>query len=135
MRVVLDSNVLLVSIPRSSVYRPIFDALLQKRFGLVISTEILAEYEELIEQKANGIVAANIAEMLINLENVHLQEIYFKWNLIENDPDDNKFADVAIASGADYPVTEDRHFAFLRSLDFPKVTVIEAMEFMKILQV
>jgi putative PIN family toxin of toxin-antitoxin system len=134
MQVVLDSNVLLVSIPRSSVYRPIFDALLQKRFGLVISTEILAEYEELIEQKANGIVAANIAEMLINLENVHFQEIYFKWNLIEKDPDDDKFADVTIASGADYLVTEDRHFNVLRTLDFPKVTVIGAGEFLQIIQ-
>jgi predicted nucleic acid-binding protein len=102
---------------------------------MVISTEILAEYEELIEQKANGIVAANISELLINLENVHFQEIYFKWNLIENDPGDNKFADVTIASGADYLVKEDRQFNLLRSMEFPKITVIGAMEFLKILKV
>jgi len=72
--------------------------------------------------------------MLINLENVYFQEIYFKWNLIEKDPDDNKFADVTIASGADYLVTEDRHFNVLRTLDFPKVTVIGAGEFLQIIQ-
>jgi len=96
MRVVLDSNILLVSIPKKSVYRPIFDAMLQKKFEIVVSTEILEEYEELIQRKANQVVASNIVEMLINLENVFFQDIYFKWNLIAEDPDDNKFADISM---------------------------------------
>ncbi len=44
MRVVLDTNVLLVSIGRQSPFRPIFDALLQQRLTLVVSTRILLEY-------------------------------------------------------------------------------------------
>ncbi len=35
MRVVLDTNVLLVSIAPNSVFRPIFDALLAKKYTLV----------------------------------------------------------------------------------------------------
>jgi len=65
----------------------------------VVSTEILAAYEELIQRKANQVVESNIIEMLINLENVFFQDIYFRWNLIAKDPDDNKFADISIASG------------------------------------
>lgn len=53
MRVVLDTNVLLVSIALRSVYRPIFDALLAKKYVLVVSNDILAEYEEIISQRAN----------------------------------------------------------------------------------
>ncbi|WP_394334326.1 hypothetical protein [Spirosoma aerolatum] len=30
--------------------------------------------------------------------------------MIENDPDDNKFADIAFASGADYLVSNDSDF-------------------------
>lgn len=48
MRVVLDTNVLLVSIAPTSIYRPIFDALLAKKYTLAISNDILAEYEEII---------------------------------------------------------------------------------------
>ena len=124
MRIVLESNVLLVSIPKKSVYRPIFDAILQKKIEVVVSTKILAEYEELIQRKANQVVASNVIEMLINLENVFFQDIYFRWNLIVEDPDDNKFADITVASGADYLVSEDRHFNPWLSIDFPKVPVI-----------
>ena len=47
MRVVLDTNVLLVAIAPTSIYRPIFDALLAKKYTLVLSNDILAEYEEI----------------------------------------------------------------------------------------
>jgi uncharacterized protein len=53
MRVVLDTNVLLVAIAPISIYRPIFDALLAKKYTLVLSNDILAEYEEIFSQKAN----------------------------------------------------------------------------------
>jgi putative PIN family toxin of toxin-antitoxin system len=133
MRVVLDSNVLLVSIARKSPYRPIFDALLSSKFELAVSTEILSEYGELIEQKANAEVSQHILEMLIHLNNVHLHDVYFKWNLISQDPDDNKFVDVSISSGAEYLVTEDRHFGFLTTIPFPKVPVIGIADFLKII--
>ena len=60
MRVVLDTNSLLASISKNSKYRPIFDGLLQGKFTLLITNEILTEYTEIIERKASPIVAANI---------------------------------------------------------------------------
>jgi predicted nucleic acid-binding protein len=59
MRVVLDTNIMLVSIPRMSRYREFFDALIQGKFTLIISNEILTEYEEIIARKANDVVALN----------------------------------------------------------------------------
>ena len=44
MRVVLDTNVLLISIPSNSKYRPIFDSLINGDFELAISNEIINEY-------------------------------------------------------------------------------------------
>ena len=64
MHVVLDTNVLLVSIAPSSIYRPIFDALLAKKYTLVISNEILAEYEEIFSQRANPKVANLVLESI-----------------------------------------------------------------------
>jgi len=134
MRIVLDTNILLVSIPRLSKYRPIFDRLLDKTFSLILSNEILTEYEEVISQKANPIVAANIVKMLVSLRNVEKTEIFYRWELIEADSDDNKFVDCAIAGNADFLVTNDKHFGVLKRVDFPEVTVIDIETFLEIIQ-
>lgn len=52
LRVVLDTNVLLVSIARKSKYRLIFDSLLEGQFQAVISNEILTEYVDIISIEA-----------------------------------------------------------------------------------
>ena len=64
MRVVIDTNVLLVSLAKHSKYRPIFDGILHKKYRLLISNEILTEYEEVITNKTSPIVAHNVIEML-----------------------------------------------------------------------
>lgn len=46
MKVVLDTNVLLVALASRSVYHPIYQVLLDKSYDLFVTNEILAEYEE-----------------------------------------------------------------------------------------
>ena len=38
----------------------------------------------------------------------------FRFHLITGDADDDKFADCAIAAGADFIITEDHHFEAMR---------------------
>ncbi|GAC1306339.1 MAG: hypothetical protein NVSMB24_16530 [Mucilaginibacter sp.] len=133
MNVVLDTNALLVSIPSKSLYRPIFDALLDGKFNLVLSNEILSEYIEVIERKANAEVSNNVAEMLLNLDNLNKVEVYFEWKLIDKDADDNKYVDAAIVGVADFIVSNDQHFNILKSVEFPKVNVISIDEFLNLL--
>jgi len=123
----------LVSIPKKSIYRPILDALIDGKFNLVLSNDILSEYVEIIERKANAVVANNIAEMLLNLNNLHKVEVYFEWKLINQDPDDNKYSDAAIVGAADFIVSNDQHFKILKSIDFPKVNVIGIEEFQSLI--
>ncbi len=134
LRVVLDTNTLLVSIARKSKYRPIFTSLLEGHFQAIITNEILSEYVEIIERKANAIVAHNIAESIANLPNVEKIEISYKWNLITTDPDDNKFVDCAIAGRVKYVVTDDKHFNVLKDIPFPNVDVISIDEFLEEIQ-
>ena len=133
MIAVLDINALLVSIPRKSIYRPILDALIEGEFQLVLSNDILSEYIEVIERKANFIVANNIAEMLLSLDNLMKVDVYFEWNLIDKDPDDNKYVDAAVVGAADFIVSNDQHFKILKSIDFPKLSLISIEEFLKLL--
>lgn len=52
---------------------------------------------------------------------------------IVNDPDDDKFMDLAVAGNADFLVTNDRHFNVLAQTTFPLVNAIKAEAFLGIL--
>jgi putative PIN family toxin of toxin-antitoxin system len=129
LAVVIDTNVLLVALPSRSPYRLIFDKLLAGAYELLISNEILAEYEEQLAERYDQQVVQDLLAILLVLPNVRAVTPYFRWNLIVNDPDDNKFVDAAISGNADYLVTNDRHFQVLNTLDFPKVTLCRAGDF------
>jgi putative PIN family toxin of toxin-antitoxin system len=134
MRVVLDTNILLVSIPRNSDYRIIFDSFLSKKYTILISNEILSEYAEIIAKKTNSVVANNIIEMLLTAKNVTKIDPYFNWKLIIEDKDDNKFVDCAVAGNADFIVTNDKHFNCLKEIDFPPILVKNITEFSDLLK-
>ena len=131
MKVVLDTNVLLTSLRKTSKYRPIFDGLITGKFELIMSHDILQEYVEIIEQKTNPIISKNVSELLINLKNVKKIEIYFRWLLITADPDDNKFVDCAIAGDVKFVVSNDKHFKILKQINFPSVEVITSDQFLE----
>jgi rRNA-processing protein FCF1 len=57
LKIVLDTNVLLVSISLKSKYRPIFDAFLSEEYELCVTTDILMEYEEIISSHMGKKVA------------------------------------------------------------------------------
>jgi putative PIN family toxin of toxin-antitoxin system len=126
-------NIVLVSIAKKSPYRVIFDSLLSNKFDLIISNDILSEYMEIIAQKTNVMVATNISEILLALGNVQKQDVFYKWNLIEADKDDNKFVDCAIAGNADYLVSNDKHFNCLKNIEFPKLSLLNIEGFMDLL--
>jgi rRNA-processing protein FCF1 len=64
VRVVIDTNILLVSLKRSSENRPIFQGLLDSKYYLVITNEILSEYLEIISKKTNREIANNLGDLL-----------------------------------------------------------------------
>jgi len=129
LKVVLDTNVLLVSISSKSKYHWIYDKLVADEYDLFITNEILMEYEEIISQKYNSSVARSIIKSLLILPNVYKISIYFNWNLIEKDTDDNKFVDCVINSNSHLLVTNDRHFQVLKNIDFPKIEVTSINDF------
>lgn len=133
MKVVLDTNVLLVSISRRSRHYPIFKAFEEKKYELLVTTDILLEYEEIISEEMSYSIAHNTVMGIREAKNVINIQKYFFWDLITVDPDDNKFVDCAIAGGADFIVSDDNHFRILKKIDFPKVKVLTANKFLIIL--
>ena len=132
-RIVLDTNCLIAILSRRGNYYPVWQGLHQGKYILCVSNEILEEYEEILSQKTNAVIASNVIQVLINSPFVEFINTYFHFHLIEQDKDDNKFVDCAIAANAQYIVSEDAHFKQLKNIPFPTVSVIRLGEFMRLL--
>ena len=70
----------------------------------------------------------------MELDNVYQSSIFFKYILITQDLDDNKFVDCAFSSNCDYLVTNDKHFNILKNINFPQINVISFEEFSVIMK-
>jgi uncharacterized protein len=134
MKVVIDTNILLVSVSERSRYHLIFKSFLESRYSLCLTTEILIEYGEILEVHLSKNLVGHTFELIENSTNVELITRYFTFDLIKADPDDNKFVDCAIAANADFIVTNDGHFNVLKTIPFPQVKTITIDEFMDILK-
>lgn len=133
MRVVIDTNVLLVVLPSQSKYHRILQKLKDGEVILIVSYDILLEYEWLLKIRYKIPSVDEEIQDIVHSPFTELVTIFYNWQLINADPDDNKFVDCAIASQADYIVTNDKHFDILSQISFPKVDVITIQQFETIL--
>lgn len=134
MRIVLDTNCLLASLSKRGAYFNVWRGLQEGKYTLCVSNEVLEEYEEIIAQRTNSTIASNVIQTLLNAPSVELIDTFFRFNLIKDDPDDNKFVDCAIAGNATFIVSNDTHFNILREIDFPKLILKSLQEFSATLQ-
>ena len=135
MRVVIDTNVLLAALPRVSMYRPIINSVASGGIELVVSTAILLEYQEILSNKTNEIIANNFLEFLLKMPGVIRVGTPFTCGVIEVDPDNNKFVDAGFIGGADYIVTYDKHFDIVSKRLFPHIDIINPDDFLTLLAI
>lgn len=133
MRVVIDTNVLLVIVPDYSPFATVYEAFKEKKITILLSSEIMLEYEEQLKLRYGRESVDEELNEIIKTDNTELITTDFSWNLITADPDDNKFVDCAIAANADYIITNDAHFNVLKNITFPKVNTLTLQEFISLL--
>lgn len=129
--VVIDTNCLLRMIPLRSRFRSVWESFLNEEYIICVSNDILSEYYEILTQKVNRTFAVRIVNALLKSNNIEFCDPHFHFELIVQDPDDNKFVDCAIVASADYIVSEDNHFNVLKDVAFPKVNVITLDQFQR----
>ena len=134
LNIVLDTNVLLVSVSERSPYHWVYRSLIEGRYRLCITTAIAYEYESIVTKHMSVRVAEYVLEFMEIAPNVSWIDRYYRWRLIKADPDDDKFVDCAVAGRVDFLVTEDKHFNVLREVSFPKINIIGVEEFRKYLE-
>ena len=129
MRIVLDTNSLIIALSSKNKYGVVWKAFLEGRYTLCVSNEILEEYVEVIGRNLSPTLADMVAYAILLHKNVERIDPHFRFGLITADADDNKFVDCAIIANADYIVSEDSHFNVLKSIPFPRVEVKRLREF------
>ena len=128
VRLVIDTNVFLVSLAPNFRLHWIFEYLIEGRFELCITTEILNEYQEIISSRYGIDKTNSTLEFLLLLPNVFQVSPHYKWDILK-DSDDNKFVDCAISGNADFIISNDKGFNILKDIDFPPIRKLTSQEF------
>jgi putative PIN family toxin of toxin-antitoxin system len=134
MTVVVDCNIFVMCLTSASPYHIIYQSLVNGKFKLAVTVDILLEYEEVLQRKYSLQTAWAFISLLYELPNVNYLHPHYRWQLITTDYDDNKYCDCAIAGQATYIVTEDKHFNVLKTTPFPSLSVITIDRFLEIIQ-
>ena len=121
MRVVADTNVVVSRYvaPRGAVVR-ILERWQQNAFDLLVSEAILAEYQRVLAyprlRARHGLSDEEISVVVIEdfREIGLLIEPEVSLSVVEDDLDDDKFLECAVAGGAEYIVTGDPHLLNLK---------------------
>jgi len=110
MKVVLDTNVLISGIFFHGPPYQILKARQEKKLTIVITQDILSEYQRVSNELSKEFSNIQISQIL-DLITTHAEVVDTKGIEIEicKDPDDNKFVECALASKSRFIVSGDRH--------------------------
>jgi putative PIN family toxin of toxin-antitoxin system len=110
-RIVLDTNILVSSIisENSNPYK-IMDMVLDEKFSIYYSLEILAEYEDVLYRERLNLDPAKVEYLLDAIKSVGVYVSHKASNISLPDEDDRVFYDVAKANGATLITGNGKHF-------------------------
>jgi len=123
-RLVLDTNSLIQCVSHRSPYRDLWMSFQDGRNVLCVTTEIMCEYAEILQRLTSEKFAEYVLSVITNNPYTLFVTPFYHFNLIQADPDDDKFVDCAVASNARFIVTEDNHYNILKNTSFPTVNTI-----------
>lgn len=118
MRAVLDTNVLISGVISTGVPHDVVVAGLEGRYDIVVSVETLTEFRETLHKYPERF-HMNDTEIQQEVETIRYfaefvdpgEDIY----AVDDDPDDDKFLEAAVAGDVDYLVSGDKHLLRLDS--------------------
>ncbi len=133
-KVVLDTNVIVSGTFWAGSSSKIFDIIDKKMLILILSEEILKEYERVIKSEEimekvenhNLIISKIVQRVIANSEIIEPKE---KYKIIKDDSDDNKFLDCAVAGKANFIISQDKHLLTLK--EFKSIKIVTPKEFLE----
>ncbi|MAE49561.1 putative toxin-antitoxin system toxin component, PIN family [Candidatus Pacearchaeota archaeon] len=123
MRVVFDTNVWLSALFWKGEAASLVRLAERGRVGVFVSEDLLAGLVEVLQKEAK--FQQFLGERKLEIEGVvravldlaDLVDVRRRVCVVEDDPDDDRVLEVAVASGAKYVVSYDRHLLSLEKFD------------------
>jgi uncharacterized protein len=137
MKITTDTNVLLsATFWNGDSYR-IIERVEEGKIDLILSREIIEEFGGLLEYdeikdkiKDKDLEMKRSVDELIEMSTI--VEPRERFNVVEEDPEDNVFIDCAVEGEVDYLVSKDNHLLKLK--DFKGIKIVTPKEMMEIFQ-
>ncbi len=128
MKIILDTNVFISGIFFSGPPSQILKAWQNSRLQIVLSQEILNEYQRVAESLVGKFPKIDILP-IIELMTIHGQLIDAEGFDVSvcDDPDDNKFMECAIAGNSEIIISGDKHL--LKVSGYQGIEVLKPREF------
>jgi len=128
-RVILDTNIVISSVLGGALVL-IFEKWDQGKFTVVVTSDILSEYFDVINRPKFRLEQETIDKITRYLyqfsEYVVPEE---KIQVIEADPKDDKFLEAAVAGKVDFIVSGDNHLLEIK--EFREIPIISGREFLE----
>jgi hypothetical protein len=138
MKVVIDTNVFISRFlsPQGTPAR-IIELAEAGAFHVLVSETLVSEYERTLQyehvRKVHGLTAEQLQKWASNLRRIALfVQPTTPIDVIFRDPDDNKFIECALAGGADYIVSGDKHLLDLR--EYAGIRILSPADFLRVLE-
>ena len=127
MKIVIDTNVLISGVFFGGFPRKVLNAVITEKITACATTEIINEYEEIIQEmidRKQGHINKNILQPLVQLMHIIKPVSNIK---ISRDSDDDKFIGCAIDAHALYIVSGDKDLLVIK--EYENIQIITAKEF------
>ena len=135
MKVVLDTNILVSGTFWTGDSFKILKKIDNKEIELILSQELIEEYneviysDEIIEKAKNKDLTLNsIVQKIIS--NAIIVEPKKNFDIIKEDSDDNRILECAVEWHVDYIITQDNHLLKLK--EFNKIKIVTPKEFLNL---
>jgi len=129
--VVLDTNIIVsTALNSEGVPAKIFVMLLEGEIKNYTSDEIISEIVGTFnKEKITKMLKSDYRQFIIHNFEESSEKIYpdLKLNVIQEDPDDNKFLECAVSANAKYIISGDRHLLNLK--EFHGIRILSPKEF------
>lgn len=130
MKIVLDTNVLMSAIFFAGPPHEILSAWRDGRIDLLVSTDILNEYQRVAEELAGKFPLIDVSGILdLVMVNAAIVEAPLLSEPVCSDPDDDKFLACAIAGSSRYVVTGDKQL--LKVSRYGNVEIVNPRRFLE----
>ena len=137
MKVTTDTNVLVSATFWTGDSYKILKSINENKIELVLSEEIIEEYfdvasrREIMEKIENKkLTISEIVDSVIR--NATIVEPKEKFNIVEDDLDDNKIVECAVEGKVDFIISQDSHLLKIR--EFRGIKTISPKDFLNILE-